>query len=434
MKNKFYIFNAIAISIFALFSAMNLVVNNGEYSYLENRYLQSAPEISFESIKDRSFMEEAEDYSNDQLMFRDTFVKTKAFVEKLTGKKENNGVYFAKDGYIIEKPAELNEELIAKNIESAKIIGEMGRFDVTFCLIPQAFEIHKEKLPAGAYHDAIAKLNEKVNAELSETDVKNTDVLDLLKMHKNDEIFYRTDHHQTSLGSYLVYKELGEQLDYRPLGVGDFKVDTVSDSFLGTTYSKGLVNTGADEIKAYSTEISRSATVEFYGEGKTSESIFFPEHLEKKDQYSYFLDGNHGVTVVNSSLENGRKIALFKDSYAHSLTPFLINHFESIHLIDMRYFGEDPIKYLTDNEITEILFLYGSSTFMTDETIGKTGEYGINSPYAKFGLVKECDAVGNEYFSDAVFLGDSITMGFQAYSGITEAQYACSTAMSVGGV
>ena len=203
---------------------------------------------------------------------------------------------------------------------------------------------------------------------------------------------------------------------------------------MGTTYSKGLVSSGADSIEAYESEINKNAKVEFYKEGKESNSVFFPEHLEKKDKYSYFLDGNHGVTIITGGYANGRKLAVFKDSYSHSLAPFLINHFESIHLIDMRYFGEDPMEYLTKNGISEILFLYGTSTFMTDDTIGKIGEYAVNSPYAKFGLVKESDKVGNSYFDDAVFLGDSITMGFQAYSGLTGAEFVCGTAMSVGGV
>ena len=218
MKNKFKIFNIIAISIFALFSILNWFVTNGEYSSLENRYLEEAPELSFSAIKDRSFMEDAENYSNDQLVFRDAFVKTKAFIEKLTGKKENNGVYFAKGGYLIEKPANTDEELIEKNLESAKLLGDMGRFDVSFCIIPQAFEIHKDKLPRGTYTDDVYKVLEKAESFFGGTNVKYADVYDILMNNNDDEIFYRTDHHQTSLGSYLIYSVLGEQLGYKPLG------------------------------------------------------------------------------------------------------------------------------------------------------------------------------------------------------------------------
>ena len=92
MNKKFYIFNIIAVSIFALFSVLNWFITNGEYSSLENRYLKEAPKFSFSAVADRSFMEDAENYSNDQLMFRDAFIKAKAFMERLTGKKENNGV------------------------------------------------------------------------------------------------------------------------------------------------------------------------------------------------------------------------------------------------------------------------------------------------------------------------------------------------------
>ena len=434
MKKHFFVFNIIAISCYVLIVLLNLFVSNGEFSELENRNLQGAPSLSAETIADRSFMDDAENYSSDQMLFRDFFVKTKGLCEKLLGKKENNGVYFAKNGYFIEKAPEFSDEIIGKNIEAIKELSAKKRFDISVCVIPQAFEIHKDKLPKGVYNNNISELTKTISSELESADVKVIDTTKTLEENKEQYIFYRTDHHQTAKGSYLVYSALGQYLGYSPMSEVDFDIEDVSDKFFGTTYSKALVHTKPDVISVYKTDINQSAGVEFFGEGKENTSIFFSKHLEKKDKYSYFLDGNHGLTIIKGGNENGGSIALFKDSYSHSLAPFLINHFESIHLIDMRYFQDDPVNYLDENNISRVLFLYGSSTFMTDTTIASIGEYAKNSTFVKSGLVPECEMVSDSYFDDAVFLGDSLSVGMEAYSGLDNATFICRTSMSVGGV
>jgi len=433
VKKHYLIFNIITVSLFALFTLLNLFVSNGEFSELENRALQSRPQLTMQNIVDRSYMNDMDSFSNDQLVFRNAFIKIKAKLERMLGRKENNGVYFAKDNYLIEKPAEFNKELIDKNISSVKALADTGKFDVSFCVIPQAFEILKDKLPQNTYSDVIVKLNEYVEKSLKDTSARSINVYDILNENKDEYIFYRLDHHQTSNGSFLVYEKLGDALGFTPLEKSDFVCEDVSEEFKGTTYSKGLTASAQDVISVFKTDINTSATVEFDENGEKSDSLFFEEHLESKDKYSYFLDGNHGITVIKGKAEGG-KIALFKDSYAHSIAPLLINHFESIHLIDMRYYMDDPIKYLKENKIEKVLFLYGSSTFMTDETIAKTAEFAKNSPYLKSGLVAECENVGDAYFADAAFLGDSLTMGLQAYSGLPEATFLCRTSMSIGGV
>ena len=174
--------------------------------------------------------------------------------------------------------------------------------------------------------------------------------------------------------------------------------------------------------------------MEFIGENKKSDSIFFTEHLGKKDKYSYFLDGNHGLSVIRGNASTGKSLAIFKDSYAHALAPLLINHYDSLHLIDMRYYREDPVKYIVTNDIKDILFIYGSSTFSSDDTIAKISEYMKTSPYSKIGKLPESAPVSDSWFSDALFIGDSLTMGYEAFSGMTEGEYLCRTGLSVGGV
>lgn len=434
MKKHYFIFNIIAISLYALLVIGNLFISNGEYSEQENRYLQCTPKLSLETIINRSFMEDAENYSSDQMLYRDYFVATKAKCEEFIGKSENNGVYFADDRYLIEKAPDISNDIINSNIESIKAVSELNRFDVSVCIIPQAFEIHKDKLPKGAYNTNITKLTKTVSEKLKSSEVSIVETTKILEESKDKYIFYRTDHHQTSAGSYLVYTTLGKELGYTPLKESEFSIDNVSNDFFGTTYSKAPVSASGDIISVYKTKINQNAHVKFNGEEKENDSIFFPEHLNKKDKYSYFLDGNHSITIIKGGKKNGGTLAIFKDSYAHSISPFLINHFESIHLIDMRYYKDDPIQYLDENNISKVLFLYGSSTFMTDSSIGSVKAFAENSTFVRNGLVPESKPVDNSYFNDAVFLGDSLSVCLQSYSGLDNATFLCRTSMSVGGV
>lgn len=78
--------------------------------------------------------------------------------------------------------------------------------------------------------------------------------------------------------------------------------------------------------------------------------------LDKRNQYSLFLGGNHRKVVIRSTVNNGSKLLLVKDSYAHAIVPFLANHFEEIHMIDMRYFRESVKNCIDENDIKEVLF------------------------------------------------------------------------------
>lgn len=436
IHSSFGLFNTVVISLFSLFTICNLFQPKESYSRLENRYLQTFPSFTLEALQNRSFMKDFETYINDQLFARDFFVMKKASLEVMSGKKENNGVYLCKSDYLIEKLPEWDETTVNQNLKAVKDLDALGNYRITLAVVPPAYEILREKLPANVYQPLIPKLNKTIQTELANTNVQNADPTKLLWEHRREYLYYRTDHHQTSKGSRLVYKQLAGPLGYEPLGDASFNPIDISHDFLGTTFSKALVPVKPDTITEYRTTGQNEFQVRFPDEDQQSDSLYFPEHLKEKDQYSFFLDGNHGLSVIDSSNKNGRQLAIFKDSYAHSIAPFLANHFETIHMIDLRYYQGDVLQYLTEHQIEDVLFLYSVSSFLSDQTLQKVSDCVNTSPYAKqkYGKVEEGEPVDNSYFSDAVFVGDSLTVGFQMYTGLTEADFLCSTGMSINGL
>ena len=100
-------FNLLLTVLFCLFIGGmflgSLILPDRAFSQLENRNLEQAPKISLEAIDTGKFMEDAEDYVNDQIIGRDFWVALKAWSERVSGKQENNGVYFAKENTLISR-------------------------------------------------------------------------------------------------------------------------------------------------------------------------------------------------------------------------------------------------------------------------------------------------------------------------------------------
>lgn len=211
---------------------------------------------------------------------------------------------------------------------------------------------------------------------LSGTNVKRIDPTETLAAHKGDYIYFRTDHHQTAYGSFLVYQTLCEQLGITPYAESDFTKEDLSDRFYGTTWSKAaLFDAKPDTVSVYRPNFDIGYKVNYVYESKQSDSMYEPAWLDKKDKYSVFFDGNHPVVTVDTTNHNGKSLAVFKDSYANSILPLLVNHYESVHIIDLRYFSADPLAYLDEHGITDMLVLYNMANFTTDTNLVKLGAF-----------------------------------------------------------
>lgn len=429
-------FNSIFVFSFLILILFNLFQPVEEYSELENRYLQKLPSFSVKSVLSGEYMEDVENYVNDHFFSRNFFVTFKSKMEYLMGKKENNGVYVCENGYLMEKPQKFDEDLINRNIDAVKTLSDTGRYNVSICVVPPAYEVMQENLPDNVYRDTILKLNAKLSGAFSGTEIGYTDPTELLKKHKDDYLYYRTDHHLTSNGSYVVYHDLAKLLEYEPLGGDDFKISDVSREFLGTTYSRSLRKTTPDVITEYKPLETARFKVRFPYDGTEADSMYFPAHLKEKDKYSYFLDGNHALTVIESPNKNGKNLVVFKDSYAHGIVPFVANHFQTIHMIDLRYYNDDFIKYMSENDIKDVLFLYSASSFMSDETVQKITSYAEHSAYLKqgYGKVARTKPVEDSYFAETAFIGDSLTAGLRAYADLPDATFLCGTSMTIDGL
>lgn len=423
------------LGFLTLMLCINILLPSKDISEKENRALAQFPRISMKAIKDGSFSKGFEDYISDQFAFRNSFVSAKRMTEVLIGKKENHDILFGKDGYLIENSANLSFSNVRSNLKAIEDLAAVKRYNITLAVVPTAYEIMQNKLPRNAYTDVYNRLNDTIKANIKEKNIQIADTYSLLKENSDQYLYYRSDHHQTAHGSYYLYSALAKNLSYDAIAKDKFKIEAKADDFLGTMWSNsGFANTKEDTIYKYTLKDGYTHKVTFPAEKKTMNSLYSDNMLKTKDKYAYYLDGNHGLAEIETNCGGDKRIAIIKDSYAHSLVPFLANHYSKIYMIDLRYYNGDIFEYLYKSRINDVLIIYNQNTFMTDTNLSKISAFAKTSSYTtvpdvNYGIVPELEKVDNTYFDDAVFVGDSLTLGLSYFSGFN-ADFLCMGGLS----
>ncbi len=417
------IFSLAVPGLLVLLLLFNIVMPSKDVSEKENRALAQFPVTNGSTIVSGQFMKDFESYISDQFVFRNHFVASKRRYETLSGKEENRNILFGKDGYLIENSSAHSEVNLNSNMQAINALAQVDRYNVKVAIVPTAYEIHRDKLPRFAYTNAYEKLQNRLQKGLQKG-IAIADTAPALKKHSDEYLYYRSDHHQTALGSFYTYTALAKTLGFEPYPITDFTVEEMATDFCGTCYStSGFARTENDTIYKYSLAIPPKYKVSFPLDKQEMDSLYNEKMLKGRDKYAFYLDGNHAITQIKSDAVENRRLAIIKDSYAHSIVPFLANHYSDIYMIDLRYYNEDVFKYLYDNNIKDVLILYNHNTFMTDNNLAKISEFKKTSVFAgsvpdvSYGVVPELKKVDASYFDDAVFVGDSLTIGIQNFSG-----------------
>lgn len=351
-----------------------LVSDKESFSVNENRYLAKFPAFTWENVKSGAFTEGIENYFADHFPGRDFFLSLMTEAERISGRKEINGVYLADDGSLIE--AYKNPKNVEKEIEQfSKLSENVEGARCMLMLVPTAVEVYSDKLPKNSGYDHLQK---QVIERIYEAVPEKLQTIDASKMLKDaaektgeERLYYRTDHHWTTCGAYEGYRAFCEAAGFEAVPLSDYNSAVVSEDFKGTIYSKlNDPHFGSDEIISFE-KPAWKLKVEYSDTGEITDTLYNLEYLSQKDQYSYFLNNIHPmVTITNDDVREGA-LALVKDSYANSLVPFLVEHYHTIYVFDTRYYKGGPSKFINEHpDITDVLILYNMNTIDNDTGIG----------------------------------------------------------------
>ncbi len=371
MSKKYAVFiTALFCAFLAAFFVANAVTPDKDFSPMENRTLAQAPAVTVSGLTSGQFMEDFESYVTDQFALRDQWIALKAGAEYASGKRENNGVYICDEHTLIARfdpPAtDRAKQLIDKNFGYVDAFAELGGVPVYFSLIPGKVSLWADLLPEGAPNDDEGTYL----ARGAQTKAKWIDVNAALSQHKDEPIYYRTDHHWSSLGAYYGYAALMEGMGVTPKPLSDFTKTVVSRDFYGTTFStSGVRWMDPDVIELYVPQEAATVTNHFsQTDVREGQPLYDMSKLADKDKYSMFLGGNKPLTVVKSNVApaGAPRLMLVRDSFSDSLAPFLTYHFSEIHLVDPRYYKTSMAQYAKDNAIDQVLVLYSVANFVSE--------------------------------------------------------------------
>ena len=239
---------------------------------------------------------------------------------------------------------------------------------VYFGLIPSSSTVWADRLPAGApTADELSWIEQMYFA----TGASTIDLAGALLAHKGEDIYYRTDHHWTSLGAFYGANAIFEALGLEPLDLSDYDKTTVADQFYGTIYStSGVRWVRPDSIDTYIPADGVHVT-SWFGAQPSEGSLYVDHYLSVKDKYSYFLGGQQQPLCVIESdkAPDGPKVLIIRDSYSDSLAPFLTERFSEVHLFDPRNNLTSVKDYVAQNDIDSVIVLYSFQNFATDQNL-----------------------------------------------------------------
>lgn len=349
--------------------AFNLFHKDKTYSETENRMLAQKPDFSLANLASGKFMTDMEDYITDQFFLRDKWISLKLLEDMALGKKESNGVYLGKKGHLMEVLDTPDQKAVENNLKAIQSFSKRHeKLNTVMTLVPNSAYICDHLIPRNApvrkQSQDIARVEKATKGSLAFIDLTET-----MRSHKDEEIYYKTDHHWTSLGAYYAFEALHSALGIQE-PAKDYDIYPVTHSFSGTLSSKSGYRKSLDTIEIYVPKgVNTDCVVSYIDEQKKSASIYDSGALEQKDKYEVFFGGNHTRVDITTPLEEKKNLLLFKDSYANCFVQFLVPYYRSITIIDPRYYYDDIDKLIKDNEITDILFLYNANTFMTDNSL-----------------------------------------------------------------
>ena len=345
-----------------------ILVKDREFSDSENRMLAQFPKISFSSLLDGSFLEGLGDYTADQFPGRDAWITLNLKMNMALGQKEFNGVYLCEDGYLIQIPQEPNWVQAERNLAAAETFAaKYPDLNMVMTVAPNAVTVLSDLLstnaPARDQREDIAWIQGQLDA------VQFCDVTDALAAHSDEYIFYKTDHHWTSLGAKYAFYAMAECMNLEPIKEGDYTAYPVSNTFQGTLSSKSGSHTSTDTVEIYIPHSGIDYYVTYADTGENISSLYRRSALNEKDHYTVFFGGNHARVDITTTADTGRCLLLFKDSYANCMVQFLFPYYDHITMIDPRYYYDNIDLVIKSESITDVLFLYNADTFLNDTSL-----------------------------------------------------------------
>ncbi|MBR3768779.1 MAG: hypothetical protein IKL10_11160 [Clostridia bacterium] len=220
-------------------------------------------------------------------------------------------------------------------------------------------------------------LNEKVREKISASDQKNAidymlgstsanvkkfNCFDNIKQHRNEYVYFRTDHHWTALAAYYAYEVFCQTKGITALPLSAYEIWSF-DGFLGSFYndsgSNPALGATPDRVDAYIPPCKYSMTVTDENGSTFSKPLLYDKSNDSPTfKYGTFLSGDNPLsTIQNEDKTEGETCLVIKESYGNAFVPFLVYHYKTVYVIDYRHYKNTLSSFLEENPVDDIIFV-----------------------------------------------------------------------------
>ena len=148
-------------------------------------------------------------------------------------------------------------------------------------------------------------------------------------------LYFRTDHHWTARGAYLMADTMLKSDGYQTIPLSDYAEKTI-EGYLGSIYLHGRnakLKELADSIEVFYPLLPAKS----FRVSNTYKKNELPVIDDTKTNYLVFLGGTYGpYRVLEGGYHTGRNMLMICDSFGNSIAPFFMPYYDNVYMVDFR--------------------------------------------------------------------------------------------------
>lgn len=251
-----------------------------------------------------------------------------------------------------------------------------GKANVYDIIVPNSMgvmlsdEYKQEKgITTSDQKQAIAYMSASMN-----DNVKSVSIFDTLRSHWKDYIYFRTDHHWTATGAYYAYEEFAKVKGFTPTPLENYESHEY-DGFLGTFYADSKMSSALGKTPDTVVTYTPTSTNDIHITGRDGNEFDWKIVMDVSDynssgKYSAFIGGDNPFSVIeNPKRKDGSSCVVIKESYGNAFVPFLVDHYQTVYVVDYRYYEENVLDFVTENKIQDVIFINNIMATSTDQRV-----------------------------------------------------------------
>ena len=394
-------------------------------SEVEGRELTQFPQFTWDSFWDGSYFSAITTWYADTFPGRDGLISMQHALEEFYGirttrivrpgttttpgqtpgseeegdvsiEQPSDGVYIKKDSafeiYVYHEEKATRYAAVLNRAH--ELMPNVELYDI---VVPLSYAVNmsrgeQKSIGASDAETAIANIYGKMGSG-----IKTVSILPELLAHKDEYLYFRTDHHWTARGAYRAYRAFCEESGTVPRELSSWESQTFT-GFRGSLWAKATgANLKEDYVEAWLPNATNKMKVwDWTDYGKENQKEIITENYPiiqtrtgngSEDGYFYgprwkyncFIAGDNALSVIqNPNLSDGSKILVVKESFGNAFVPFLVDQYQTVYVVDYRFFTKrmkmSLPAYVQQEGIGRVVFLNNmnaiSSTWLLSEMEG----------------------------------------------------------------